>query len=72
MRFKYIFEVPAQIEIDIKFKILFGRTTVSYGKYEFKFHRKQIHYERLAQAFLKCYPQVRYKLLPLAEDGGEI
>jgi hypothetical protein len=59
---EYNFEVSKEVTIDPKFKHFFGRLTVPYGRYRFRFNAKQVNHERDVQSMLKSHPEIRGEL----------
>lgn len=62
MILEYIFSVDSKVIIDPKFKFLFQRTEVPYGKYRHTFDGSKISLERDVQEMVSKYPQIRAEL----------
>ena len=58
----YVFAVSEVVTIDPKFKFLFQRTTVPYGRYRHTFDGSKIRLERDVQELVKTYPQITAEL----------
>ena len=62
MILEYNFSVAAEVTLDNKFKYLFQRTTVPYGRYRQIFDASRIGIERDVQELVKKYPQIKAEL----------
>ena len=62
MLLRYDIRVRKPVTVAPKFKAIFGRTEVPYGRYVFRFHSKQIGKERLVQLLLKQHKDIKADL----------
>lgn len=61
MRIRYDLEVSRPVTVEQEFSYLFGRTSLSYGKFTYRFDQQQIHHERAIQKMLSLHPEIKGK-----------